>query len=70
MSPDLITSRDTELIAIGIFSLFAGGAWTMRPDGSIDLVPLSTFLLLALLSLFLAWVDIRSRGGLSIPWRE
>jgi hypothetical protein len=70
MPPDLITGRDTELIAVGILSLFAGGAWAMRPDGSIDPVPLGTFLLLASVSVFLAWVDIHSRGGLSIPRDE
>lgn len=70
MPPDLIAGRDIELIVVGIASLFAGGVWAMRPDGSIDLVPLGTFLLLALLSFFLAWVDVRSRGELSIPRRE
>jgi hypothetical protein len=70
MPPDLITGRDTELIAVGILSLFAGGAWAMRPDGSIDPVPLGTFPLLASVSVFLAWVDIHSRGGLSIPRDE
>jgi len=70
MPPDLITGRDIELIAVGIFSLFAGGAWAMRPDGSINLVSLGMFVLLAVLSFFLAWIDIRSRGGLSIPRGE
>ena len=70
MPPDLITGRDIELIAVGILSLFAGGTWAVRPDGSIDLVPLGTFLLLASVSFFLAWLDIRSRGGLSVPRRN
>lgn len=70
MPPDLITGRDIELIAVGILSLFAGGTWAVQPDGSIDPVPLGTFLSLALLSFLLAWVDIRSRGGLSIPRRD
>ncbi|MFC6940654.1 hypothetical protein ACFQE8_11865 [Salinirubellus sp. GCM10025818] len=70
MPPDLITGRDVELIGIGILSLFAGGTWAVRPDGSIDPVPLGTFLLLTLVSFFLAWVDVRSRGELSIPRDE
>jgi hypothetical protein len=70
MPPDLITGRDVELIGFGILSLFAGGTWAVRPDGSIDPVPLGTFLLLALVSFFLAWVDVRSRGELSIPRDE
>lgn len=67
MPPELITGRDIELIAVGIFLLVAGGAWARRPDGSINLVPLGMFFLLAVLSFSLAWMDIRSRGGLSIP---
>lgn len=67
MPPDLISGRDIELIAIGVLSLFAGGVWATGPDGSINVVPLGVFSLLAVLSFFLAWVDIRSRGGLSLP---
>ncbi|MDX1745709.1 MAG: hypothetical protein R3324_07210 [Halobacteriales archaeon] len=67
MPSDLINGRDIELIVVGVLSLLAGGVWAMGPDGSVNVVPLGVFSLLALLSFFLAWVDIRSRGGLSIP---
>lgn len=65
MPPELLTGRDIELIAVGFLSLFAGGAWALQPDGSMNLVPLATFVLLAGVSFVLAWMDIRSRGGLS-----
>lgn len=70
MPPELITGRDVELIAIGIISLFAGGVWAVQPDGSIHVAPLVTFSSLAVLSFLLAWVDIRSRGGFSVPRDE
>lgn len=62
--------RDIELVSAGILSPFAGGAWSMRPDGSISVVPPGIFVLPTLLSLWLAWVDIRARGGLSIRREE
>ena len=70
MPPDPISGRDVELIATGLFSLFAGGVWAVRPDGSVDAGPLVTFALLAVLSFSLAWVDIRSRGGRSVSREE
>ena len=70
MPPDLIIGRDIELIVIGIFSLLASGAWATKPDGSINLVPLGMFVLLAVLSFLLAWLDRRSRGGISVPREE
>ena len=77
MPPDLISGRDIELIVIEIFSLLASGAWATKSDGSINLVPLGInlvplgmFVLLAVLSFLLAWLDRRSRGGISVPREE
>ncbi len=65
MPPDLISGRDIELIAVGLLSLLACGWWGTSADGALNVTPLSLFLGLSVLSFWLAWWDIRSRGSLS-----
>lgn len=66
MAPDVVTGRDIKLVAVGILCLLAGGAWATAFDGWRNVVPMSTFGLLAVLSFWVAWWDVRSRRELTL----
>ena len=68
--PAQIDGRDVELILAGAFSLVAAGAVVAFARGPLKPAPLVIFTSLGILSFALAWWDIRSRGGLSLPREE
>lgn len=70
MPPDVVTGRDIKLIAVGMLCLLAGGAWATTFDGWENVLPLGIFGLLAVLSFWVAWWDIRSRRDLSFSGRD
>lgn len=58
---DTITGRDIELVVVGLLCLIGAGAWVGLTEFNLDPIPVLVLGFLGLLSLGIAWMDIRFR---------